>query len=186
LSFRRWLPDRERIQSNRWLRWLGPTLLHPRLWHFSRRGVAIGVALGVFFGLLVPIAQTPFAAAVAVLVRANLPAAVASTLVTNPVTFAPVYLLAYKAGAAVLGVEADVESIEIPGEEPAAPAPDAGWLESLFANVFALGKPLVVGLALFAVCAGLLTYALIMVGWRLKTTWDWKRRRRRAGRVRDA
>lgn len=180
---RRWLPDRQRILDNRWLRWLGPSLLHPRLWHFSRRGVAIGVALGVFFGLLVPVAQIPLAAALAVMLRANVPAAVASTLVTNPVTFAPIYLLAYRFGAALLGeqVPAAPAHLPLPGQQSVEIAPDAGWWESVLAGVLALGKPLLLGLSVFAVSAGLLTYALIMVGWRLRTTWAWKRRRRRDG-----
>ena len=62
---RRFIPTREQIHTNRWLRWLGPHLLHPRLWHFSRRGVSVGIGLGVFFGLLIPIAQIPFAAGAA-------------------------------------------------------------------------------------------------------------------------
>ncbi len=41
--FARWLPDPESLHRNRWLRWLGPALLHRRLWHYSRRGVAVGV-----------------------------------------------------------------------------------------------------------------------------------------------
>jgi uncharacterized protein (DUF2062 family) len=57
------IPTREQIVGNRWLRWLAPHLGHPRLWRWSRRGVAIGVALGVFFGLLIPVAQIPLAAA---------------------------------------------------------------------------------------------------------------------------
>lgn len=186
MSLRRWLPDRERIERNRWLRWLGPTLLHPRLWHFSRRGVAIGVAVGVFFGLLIPIAQAPFAAGVAALLRANVPAAIASTLVTNPVTFAPVYLLAYQVGAALLGVEADAQALPAPGAEPVVTPAEVGWVRAMFANVLALGKPLLLGLALFAVSAGLLTYALIMIGWRLKTTWSWRRRRRRDTQPRNS
>lgn len=177
---RRWLPDRQRILDNRWLRWLGPSLLHPRLWHFSRRGVAVGVGLGVFFGLLIPVAQIPFAAGLAVLLRANVPAAVASTLVTNPVTFAPVYLLAYRVGAALLGEEAPASAAElpVPGQSVEI-APDAGWWESVVSGVLALGKPLLLGLSVFAVSAGLLTYGLIMLGWRVRTTWNWKRRRRR-------
>ena len=113
-----------------------------------------------------------------------LPAAIASTLVTNPVTFAPVYLLAYQVGAALLGTDAGTQAPPVPGAEPAAIQPAAipdevGWVRSMVANVLALGKPLLLGLALFAVSAGVLTYALIMIGWRLRTTWNWKRRRRR-------
>ena len=92
------LPTRESIQANRWLRWMGPALAHPRLWHMSRKGIAAGLALGLFFGLLVPIAQIPLAATAAVVLRANLPVAIGSTLVTNPVTFGPVYYGAYKLG----------------------------------------------------------------------------------------
>ena len=70
----------------------------------------MGVAVGVFFGLLLPVAQIPVSAAVAVLLRANLPMAVASTLVTNPVTFGPVYYGAYRLGKALLGASAPAES----------------------------------------------------------------------------
>jgi hypothetical protein len=178
---RRWIPDRERILANRWLRWLGPRLLHPRLWHASRRGIAVGVALGVFFGLLVPVAQIPLSAGLAVLLRANVPAAVASTLVTNPFTFAPVYLLAYQVGAALLGEELPKDAGDLSAGQAAEIPAGAGWLESVLAGVLALGKPLLLGLAIFAVAGGLLTYGLIMLGWRIRTTRAWKRRRRRDG-----
>lgn len=102
--FARWLPDPETLYRNRWLRWLGPALLHRRVWHYSRRRVAVGVAIGVFFGFLVLIAQIPTATGVADLLRANVPTAVAGTLVTNPVTFAPVYLMAHRVGSALLAM----------------------------------------------------------------------------------
>ena len=41
---RRLLPSPETVRGNRWLRWMGPSLLHPRLWHLSRRGVALASA----------------------------------------------------------------------------------------------------------------------------------------------
>jgi hypothetical protein len=50
---RRFLPDPGPIRGNRWLRWGGPALHHPRLWHLGRRGLALSVALGLFFGLLI-------------------------------------------------------------------------------------------------------------------------------------
>lgn len=180
--FNRLLPDRERIQSNRWLRWLGPSLMHPRLWHFSRRGVAVGVSLGVFFGLLIPIAQIPFAAGMAVLMRANVPAAVASTLVTNPVTFAPVYLAAHRLGSALLGKPApapdEVPTLPVTPRADTSPV-EPGWWRSVWRGVLSLGKPLLLGLSILAVSAGLLTYGLIMLVWRLRIVWQWKRRRQR-------
>lgn len=176
---RRFIPTREQIQRNRWLRWLGPSLLHPRLWHFSRRGVAVGVALGVFFGLLIPIAQIPFAAGAAVLLRANVPAAVGSTLVTNPFTFAPIYVLAHRLGTAVLGSDAPTPPAAL--QEPPAEPQHQGWWTTLRKRLLALGKPLLLGLSLIAVLAGVLTYASIMLVWRIRTAWAWRRRKRRNG-----
>jgi uncharacterized protein len=177
----RLMPDRERIRQNRWLAWLGPRLMHPRLWHFSRRGVAIGIGLGVFFGLLIPIAQIPFAAAFAILLRANVPAAVGSTLITNPVTFAPIYILAFRLGSALLG-EPPPALADIPDELMVTPPfedPVVGWWARAWAAISALGGPLLLGLAIMATGSSLLTYLLISLAWRLKTTMDWTRRRRR-------
>lgn len=178
--FLRFLPDRERISNNRWLRWIGPRLLHPRMWHFSRRGVAIGVGLGVFFGLLIPVAQIPFAAGMAVVLRANVPAAVGSTLITNPFTFAPIYVLAYRLGATLLGETAPSDD-EIAGEilTPPAQDPDANWISRTWTGLSSLGKPLMLGLAIFATAFGFLIYLLISLAWRLKTTLTWQNRRRR-------
>ena len=100
---KKYLPSPETIRRNRWLQWLGPALLDPRLWHFSRRGVATGVAIGVFFGFLVPVGQIPLAAGAAILLRGYVPGAVASTFVTNPLTFGPVFVTAWYIGNFVLG-----------------------------------------------------------------------------------
>lgn len=162
---RQLLPNRQQVLANRWLRWLAPWLDHPALWHWSRRGVALGVALGIFFGLLIPIAQIPVSAVAAVLLRANLPAAVASTLVTNPVTFAPVYIAAYHLGAWITGEEVAPAVVE-----QAAPA--QGDI-TLWARIAGLGRPLLVGLATLAVSGGLVTYLLINL------LWIWRIRSRR-------
>jgi uncharacterized protein (DUF2062 family) len=178
---RQWLPSPESIHRNRWLRWLGPALHHPRLWHFSRKGIALGLALGIFFGFLVPVAQIPLSAAAAVAMRANLPMAVASTLVTNPVTFGPVYFAAYKTGQHVLGrSESASAGPATPSATPAKHETEQTWGEWLTATWDWLGnagKPLVVGLALFACTGGLLAYALTSLAW------AWYVRRNRARRL---
>lgn len=172
--FRRFIPDREAIENNRWLRWLGPSLANPRLWHMSRRGLALGTALGVFFGFLIPIAQIPVSAAFAVAMRANVPAAVASTLVTNPITFGPVYYAAWKLGGALL--DEDIEPLAaayLPGEF--VHDPDKGWIEEFVEFVTGVGKPLVLGLAVMAVSLSLLSYFLMSWIWTFRV----RRKRRR-------
>lgn len=164
-KLRRRVPTREQIAQNRWLAWLRPWLQHPKLWHWSRRGVAMGVALGVFFGLLIPIAQIPLSVAAAVAMRANIPTAVASTLVSNPVTFGPIYYGAYRLGVWVTGSQERPRSIDLQNPQPTVALENA----SFWTRMTQLGKPLMVGLSITAVLMGLLTYAVISLIWRWRT-----------------
>jgi len=174
------------LRHNRWLRWLGPALHDTRLWRFTRRGVAMGMALGFFFGLLVPLAQMPLSAGAAMLLRANVPSAVAATLVTNPVTFGPLYYAAWRLGSLVLGEPVQAA----PPLPPAAAAveqastADAGWWRDALQRLRAVGKPLLLGLALMATGLGLATYFLVWWGWALKVWWTRRRRLRLAARGR--
>lgn len=162
---RAYIPTREQIHANRSLAWLLPWLGHPKLWHWSRRGVALGVALGVFFGLLVPIAQIPLSVAAAVVLRANVPAAAVSTLVTNPITFGPIYYAAYRLGAIVTGeTSTSVKPTDINANS------------GLWKRIAAVGKPLFVGLTITAVLMGLFIYGVISIIWRWRILY---RRRKR-------
>lgn len=175
-TLRDWLPKPETLRGNRWLRWLGPALQHPRLWHISRRGLALGMALGCFFGLLIPVAQMPVSAAVAVALRANVPAAVATTLVTNPLTFGPIYYGAWRLGNTILGEPIDappppeIEHVEqAPHDEP--------WWQTMTRRLLGVGKPLMLGLVVLASATGIATYVVVSLAWRVSVTL--KRRRRR-------
>jgi uncharacterized protein len=186
-----WLPAHDSLRNHRWLRWMGPVLSHPRLWHFSRKGIALGVAVGLFFGLLIPIAQIPASAAFAVLLRANLPVAVASTFVSNPLTFGPLYYGAYRLGQVVLG-EPTVAKKEVAAalataaEGTATVNAEMSLSDRLLRageHLKLVGKPLAVGLAIVASVSGLLVYFLISGVWALRTRWT--RRQRLLDRSRD-
>jgi uncharacterized protein (DUF2062 family) len=171
MNWRRYIPTQESLMDNRWLKWLTPWLSNPKIWHWSRRGVALGVALGVFFGLLIPIAQIPITAAVAVIMRANLPAAAASTFVTNPVTFAPIYYAAYQLGSWITGETAPLP--ETLGENQHDHT-ELGFFE----KIQALGKPLLVGLGIIATSSGILVYVIIDLFWRWRIGSRWRKRNR--------
>ncbi|MDD3355216.1 DUF2062 domain-containing protein [Zoogloea sp.] len=168
----RFIPSRESLLSSRWLGWLSPWLGHPKLWRWSRKGVALGVALGVFFGLLIPLAQIPVTAAAAIVLRANLPVAAASTLVTNPITFGPVYYAAYRLGGWITG--ASPQTLDAQDQE----TPPSGT-SGLWERIRSLGKPLLVGLAVMASLGGLLTYLSTDLLWRWRTRSRWKARQQR-------
>jgi uncharacterized protein len=176
--FSRILPGARAVREHRMLRWLGPLIHHPRLWHINRRGIALGLAIGVFMGLLIPIAQIPFSALLALVLRANLPVAVASTLITNPFTFAPLYFLAYNIGALLLGhhndsVTEEALAVEFTGI--------VEWLAVWWGKLIALGRPLIVGLLVMASTTAFLSYWTVTLLWRAHVRYHlWQRRRRRA------
>ena len=76
VKIKKFLPKKETILQNKFVKWIGPALKNPQLWRFSRRGVALGVAIGIFFGFLMPLAQIPASAIAATVFRANVPTAI--------------------------------------------------------------------------------------------------------------
>ncbi len=164
---RHWLfkhfPSREKVSQNRLLSWLGPVLHAHHLWHKSRRGIALGFGVGIFIGLLVPIAQIPIAGGLAILFRANLPAAVAATFVSNPVTTPALMYGAYHLGAWVTGEKSKPK--EIP--EEALPSP-MHPLKRFARRMVVLGRPLLVGLGLISTLGGVTSYYGIHWMWRCR------------------
>lgn len=172
---KRVLPSSEAMQSNRSLRWLGPLLRRPWLWHMSRRRVATGAAVGVFFGFMIPVLQIAFSALAVIVLRANLPAAAVATLVSNPLTYAPIFIAAYHTGAAVLGDAVDEGRAQaLAGEIGRAEGDARSWLE----RISGIGKPLFVGLGIFAVVGAVLTWFAVNAIWVLAV----RLRRRRGAR----
>ncbi len=191
-KFKRLVPTQESVRKNRWLRWLGPALQQPKLWHMGRRAIALGVALGVFFGLLIPVAQIPASAAMAVLLRANVPMAIASTLVTNPVTFGPVYYAAYRVGSvfvddrpateeeasrAAAEAALALETINIDGDDT------ISWrdrIHSAIDRLTSIGRPLMVGLLILATICSILAYFLVYAIWGINTRLRRRKRQRQS------
>lgn len=181
---RRWIPSPEAMRSQRVLRWLGPLLHRPWLWQLNRRSVAAGVGLGVFCGFLLPGVQVLIAALVALVIRANLPVAVVSTMISNPFTYAPIFVLAYRLGAALLGE--NVDEAQAAALEAEAEALEAGVVEvtaitrSWGERFAAASKPLLLGLGIFATVGGVVSYLLTLVLWRVGVVLRMRHRLRRA------
>jgi hypothetical protein len=132
----------------------------------------------VFFGFLIPVAQILFSALFALLLRANLPVAAVATLVSNPLTYGPIFVLAHRTGAALLGEASDaLREAEVESEAKAvAQADPRTWGERLGA----IGKPLMLGLAVFAVVGGLATWIVVNLLWLLAARLRRGRKRFRA------
>lgn len=163
---KRWMPTREQLLASKWLRPVARHLQDEHLWHLDRSSVARAVGIGLFFGFMLPIAQFVFAVVTAVVLRANVAVAAASTLVTNPFTFPPVYWLAYQIGSWLLGDESSAvvaQAIEAHVEMLAA---QQGWWQALWHSIQSTGTPLVLGLAVLAVTSSVLGYLVVWLLWR--------------------
>jgi uncharacterized protein (DUF2062 family) len=172
---RRYLPGHEAVRDNRWLRPFAGTLLHPELWHLTRRSAAGAVATGLACGLIPGPFQMIGAAIVALVFRVNLPLALFVTLYTNPLTIVPLYLAAFELGRFALG-GVDARFVAPPELQWPEILP---WLSALADWAAGLGKPLGVGLALLAVALATLGWLTVHIGWRLHLIRAWKARRER-------
>ncbi|MHB1373960.1 MAG: DUF2062 domain-containing protein [Thauera sp.] len=171
----RFLPTRDAITQSRMLRWLGPRIHDPLLWHVNRRSVARGVAMRVFFGLMIPIAQIPAAAIASLLLRGNLWIAAVSTLVSNPLTYGPLYYFAYRLGAGVIGKHTPADLTADNVEQP------MRMIESLgqaWTWITGIGQPLLLGMLMMAVTGSIIAYWGAQLFWRMRVTSKWRRLRR--------
>lgn len=180
--FFKYIPTPQALRETRFLKPLARFLEDHSLWQFNRRAVAGGVAVGLFFGILVPFAQILLAAIGAIFLRVNLPVAAFSTFVTNPFTFPGVYYCAYLVGGWFTPEKSIGESASLAEiAEPAATATRhflAGWLHTALDWLQTVGPQLLIGLAVLSVVSAIAGYLLVDTGWRL---WVRKRWRKRQG-----
>lgn len=163
------VPTRESMERSRFLRPVAHRILVPSLWRLTRRSVPRGVALGTATGILFPFAHMPLAAVLALPARANVPTAVATTLINNPLTTVPIWWAAYRIGRWVLRLDHEVPGHPIESNVHA----NAGWLHWLLAQG---GPAMVVGLLVLAGAAALLGYAGASLGWRWWIAHKWRHR----------
>ncbi|RYH02930.1 MAG: DUF2062 domain-containing protein [Alphaproteobacteria bacterium] len=168
----RFVVSRETILASRWISPFAHRLAHPSLWHFNRRSVSRGVALGLVAGLMIPVGQIIVAAVLALSVRANIIVAASFTLVTNPLTFPAIYYAAYRVGSFLLGSDTGGELTE---DQVMAMADDVVLVETSWRfGGFLL--PLAIGLSVFAAVSSFAGFFLARFYWTARVRRRWRRR----------
>ena len=179
--FRAWsertMPTRESFEKIGWLRPIAHRVLLPELWRFHRRSVPRGVALGILVGVLIPVAQTIFAALFALPVKANVPVAALTTVITNPFTTPAIWFCAYWLGSWILHVDRLA-----PGQPlNSALADDGGWQNQVMIWARWLlsdaAPPTVLGLFVISVIGAAIGYLLASFLWRQWIVHKWRHRR---------
>ena len=122
--------------------------------------------LSLLLGLLCAFIPLPIqmyiAAAICIFMRCNLPLAVATVWISNPLTFAPIFYLAYWVGALILGFELTVDEFTS---------------ESLSSELGRIWQPLLLGCLVCGVSFGLLAWFASSMAWRIAVVRRWTTRR---------
>ena len=168
--FRHHVPTREKLERNRFLRPFAHRLLHSELWRFTRRSVPRGVALGLFVGVMIPLAHFVVAAFLAIFVRANIPAAMLATFVGFPVIYVFIVLLAYRIGEWLLHIDAATQI------QPISSTMQVTETGHLLQRITGDGLPTALGLFVIATVLASLGYIATSFGWRW---WVARKRQRR-------
>jgi uncharacterized protein len=164
--FKRFLPHKEHIQKQSGLHLFSDYLHDPNIWHIHRRSSAGGAAIGMFCAFIPFPVQTITSAALAILLRMNLPIAVVFSLFSNPVTIPPLFFFAYQFGSKLLGLEEKEVQFTFTWD----------WISSTFVHIW---EPLILGCFLLGTISSLLTYLIIRLIWRINAVSKWEKRRDR-------
>jgi len=144
-------------------------LAHPVYFSINRRSITGGLAIGLFIGILPFVGHTPAAALAALLLRVNLPVAVLSVWIGNPLTYGPIFYGEYLLGAFLLELPPTALSVDLP-------------LGELITRLASAWRPLWLGAILSALLLSGTGYLLSNAAWRLMTRWRLKHRAaRRSG-----
>ena len=156
------LPKPHHIQGHKLLRVFGDRLMDPRLWAVHRRAVtgAFGVGLAICF-IPLPV-HTLVAGLIALTWRLNVPAIYGTIfLVNNPLTMVPIYYLAYRVGALLLGTPPQHFAFHL----------SLQWLQY---GLGPLWQPFLLGCLVCSLVAGLAGWCVLEFVWR----WEVRRRYR--------
>ncbi len=161
-KYLRHLPRVKHIRGT-WLhRRFGDRLLHSELWHPTRRRFAGGMAVGAFFAMIPAPGQTLGAGLLAYFTRVNVPAAIAGTWISNPLTMPLCIYVQYRLGCLILG--------HGPGEVPT---------HDLMIILKHAPFPFLVGVLPSAAILAVIVFPLSLVLWDLSTAWLHTRHARR-------
>jgi hypothetical protein len=162
---KRYLPEMRKLSEHPGLRVFGRFLHDPNLWHLNRYSASGAVAVGLFIAFMpIPFQMVP-AAALAIILRLNLPLAVVMVWVTNPFTMPPLFYLCYKVGIWIIG------SVD----HELAFAWSWEWFRKGLVKVW---EPFLLGCSVVGSVSALAGYFGIRALWRWHVITQWERRKK--------
>ena len=160
------VPSPARMREIKSLHLLGDWIYAGNLWHINRYSSSMAFFVGLFVAFMPVPGQMVIAALLAVLLNCNLPLSVSLVWITNPVTMPPIFYLAYKLGALIIGVPVEPVIFEL----------SFHWLAHSLASIW---QPFLLGCLLCGLFFGSLGYFVINMLWRWRVVRHLRERKRR-------
>ena len=161
---KRLFPNLDAFRNDQLMDMFGQQGREPNLWHLNRRSVARAVAVGLFCAFVPIPGQMVVAAALAIIVRANIPISVILVWVSNPLTMPMLFYSAYKFGALILDVQLQPFQFEF----------SLNWL---FTELQDRWQPFLVGCLCSGALVGAIGYAAVNLYWRWYVSQVWSKRK---------
>jgi uncharacterized protein len=133
-------------------------------WSLNRRNVTRAFALGLFLAFVPLPVHLLLSALLALLLRLNIPVAVAGTLISNPLTMVPLFLFAYWVGCRTLGVTPQVVQMELTWH----------WLTH---DLLPIWKPFLLGCLIMGLATAVTGYILLGGLWHLSLVVKYHKRK---------
>jgi uncharacterized protein (DUF2062 family) len=162
--FKRWMPDATKLKQSKALSFLGHILHDPNLFHLNRHSASAAVFIGLFCAFLPIPGQMLVGALACVVLRANLPIAIALIWISNPFTIGPIFYATYSLGAWLLNAPTTDMQIQL----------SWSWLSTKLGLIWA---PLIVGSLLTGLLAATGGYLAMQSFWRWHVVRNWQKRR---------
>jgi hypothetical protein len=165
--FRKLSPSPETIKQHKHLQFLGNTLNLACLWQLNRKTIPQAVAIGLAVMWLPVPFHVLLTALLVVLLRANLPVALVTVFINNPLTMGPMYYADYKLGTFILNTSTTHQfKFEA----------SLHWLNHGFLHLW---KPLMTGALTLAFISGVIGFYGLHLIWRLRIRQHLKERHAR-------
>jgi uncharacterized protein (DUF2062 family) len=152
--------------SKRWfLKPFKSVLEDPGYWSVNRRNITRAFALGLFISFIPLPIHIITAALFALWLRLNIPVALASVFVSNPLTMVPQFVTCYLVGSRILGTQGRRFHFEMSWE----------WLHT---GLLPVWKPFLLGCLVMGAATALIGYVVLGSIWHLTLVLKYHERKR--------
>ena len=163
--FKRLSRTRHTLHGRWFMRPFRAMLANPAYWSIHRTNVTRAVALALFVAFIPLPVHLPLVTVLALLLEVNLPVALATVFVSNPLTMVPQYYLCYWVGSRILGTGVHDFAFEMSWQ----------WMQT---GLLPIWKPFLLGCFVSGVIAALLGYAILGSLWHVSLVMKYHERKR--------